>query len=513
MGIKTDHEDLVNQLWTNPNEIAGNGLDDDHNGYIDDVHGASVFTKNGSIADSTGHGTQVAGVVAAASNNGKGVAGVCWNCKLMIVKVMGATGTANYSDIATGINYAVMMGAKVINLSLGGYSDSATLRGVIELAAQTAVIVAGAGNDDRPDFFYPAAYTGSVLAVAGTAPDDTKHSGSNYGTWISVSAPGENILTTDFGGTYYAPGSGTSLAAPFVAGQAGLLVSQHPGWSPVLVRQQIAHTTDPIDSLNPTLAGMLGMGRINLYKSLSISPRPNFAVMSFNAGGKPGGAIKADGSSVPIWLGLANDWLAVSNATAVLSSSSADVSIQKNSAAFTASADGATLTNSSDAFQVSVAAGKYGLDLPFSLDVTAGGVKQTLGFVVQSESQEMKVSGSITTSAHWTNDRTYHVNGSLTVKSGGVLTIDPGTQVRVDPGFFIKSGRHAPRRRRGRAAGGLRQRRPLECALDGDFVHQPGGRSQPGCEWRLSVGQHLAQRGPFARRYRRELPDQSALYR
>ena len=301
-GIQTNHEDLVNQLWTNPNEIPANGLDDDHNGYIDDVHGANMITQNGSLTDSTGHGTQVAGVIAAQTNNALGVAGVCWNCRLMVVKVIGATGTANYSDIAAGVNYAVKMGAKVINLSLGGYSDSFTLKAAIQAAAQTAVVVAGAGNDNLSTPFYPAAYIDSVIAVAGTAQDDFKHSSSNFGSWVTVSAPGENILTTDFGGNYYTPNSGTSLAAPFVSGVSGLLVSQNPGWSPALVRQQIVHTTNSIDSLNPSLAGNLGSGRLNAYQAVSTAPVPNFSIQGFTVAGKLNGTIKADGSPIPLWL-------------------------------------------------------------------------------------------------------------------------------------------------------------------------------------------------------------------
>ncbi len=438
-GIITSHEDLAGQLWVNTQEIPGNGIDDDHNGFVDDVNGANIFTKAGALSDSTGHGTQVAGVAAAASNNGKGVAGVCWNCKLMIVKVMGPTGTANYSDIAAGINYAVKMGAKVINLSLGGYSDSATLHAAVQAASQTAVLVAGAGNDHKSDPFYPAAYTDSVLSVAGTAPDDSKHSNSNYGAWVSVSAPGENILTTDFGGMYYAPGSGTSLAAPFVSGVAGLLISQHAGWSPSLVRQQITHTADSIAAANPAnLAGMLGSGRINAYQAISVAPRPNFSVQETTAGGKLGGNIKADGNPVALSLALKNDWLSVPTAAATLSSSSTDVQISKASATFSASADGLTLNNAADTFQVSVTAGKYGIDLPFSLELTAGGATQTIGFVMQSESQEVRLSGSISTDAHWLASRTYHLTGNFTVKSTAKLTIDPGTLIQVDPGFFLK---------------------------------------------------------------------------
>ncbi|MCK4316071.1 MAG: S8 family serine peptidase, partial [Anaerolineae bacterium] len=199
-GLDTSHPDLAGQLWTNPGEIAGNSVDDDNNGYVDDIHGWNIVDDNANLGDNTGHGTQVAGVIAAATNNGAGVAGVCWNCRVMVVKVTQPGGFANYSDIAAGVAYAAQKGAEVINLSLGGYSDSATLRAAIEAASETAVVVGGAGNDDKSDPFYPAAYDEYVLAVAGTSSGDTKVGTSNYGTWVDVSAPGE-VITTTFSGS------------------------------------------------------------------------------------------------------------------------------------------------------------------------------------------------------------------------------------------------------------------------------------------------------------------------
>jgi thermitase len=437
-GIKADHEDLAAQLWTNPNEIADNGVDDDHNGYIDDVHGANVLTKGGSLTDSTGHGTQVAGVIAAQTNNSLGVAGVCWNCRLMVVKVMGPTGTANYSDIAAGVNYAVKMGAKVINLSLGGYSDSATLKAAVQAAAQTAVVVAGAGNDNQSNLFYPAAYSDAVMAVAGTDANDVKHSASNYGPWITLAAPGENIMTTDFGGSY-SSASGTSLAAPFVSGVAGLLISQNPGWSPALVRRQMVHTAEDIDGLNPSLAGKLGSGRLNAYQAVTTAPTPNFLLQDFTVGGKLGGSVKADGSEVALWLNLQNDWLGVPSASVVLTTTApADVQIVKGSATLNASSDQTNLDNSADAFKVLVPVGKYGLNLPLHLEINAAGVTRSLDFSVQSEGAMVPVTGSIASDTTWLNTRTYHVTGPLTVSSGATLTIQPGTQILVDPNTALK---------------------------------------------------------------------------
>lgn len=226
-GIDKTHPDLSGKLWVNPGEIPGNGIDDDNNGYIDDVNGWNFVNNNNDPSDDNGHGTQVAGIAAAATNNGLGIAGMCWNCKIMPVKVMQSSGIANYSDITTGVWYAAQKGAEVINLSLGGYGNSSALHAAIQEAVNTygAVVVGGAGNDNLNAAFYPAAYD-EVLAVAGTTATDEKATLSNYGTWVDVSAPAINITTTFLGGDW-GPVNGTSFAAPFVSGLAGLLHSQH----------------------------------------------------------------------------------------------------------------------------------------------------------------------------------------------------------------------------------------------------------------------------------------------
>jgi len=196
-GVDTTHPDFAGRLWVN--DDPANGVDDDLNGKVDDLNGWNVLTNNGTLTDPSGHGTQVGGVAGAATDNGVGIAGMCWGCKLMFVNAMQASGAANYSDIAAAVQYAASNGAQVINLSLGGYADSAVLRDAIGEAATTAVIVAGAGNDDSGTPFYPAAYP-EVMAVAAIDPNDQKAIFSNYGAWVDVSAPGTDIRTTTVAG-------------------------------------------------------------------------------------------------------------------------------------------------------------------------------------------------------------------------------------------------------------------------------------------------------------------------
>ena len=165
------------------------------------------------------------------------------------------------------MSYAAQNGADVINISLRGGRNSATLQSAIAAASQTAVVVSSAGNDRDDAPVYPAAYD-TTLSVTGTNRDGTKHEAANHGSWVDVSAPGRNILTTIVGGGYR-PQSGTSLATPFVSGLAGLLRSQHPEWSPATVRARIINTADDIDALNPGLEGQMGSGRINAARALT----------------------------------------------------------------------------------------------------------------------------------------------------------------------------------------------------------------------------------------------------
>jgi subtilisin family serine protease len=270
-GLDTSHPDLAGQLRVNPGEIAGNGLDDDSNGQVDDVHGWNVLADNADLSESTGHSTAVAGIMVAAKNE-EGVTGVCWGCRLMVVKVTQPDGLACYSDIAEGITYAAQNGADVINISLRGHLDLASLRSALSTASQTAVVVSGAGNDSGDGPVYPAAYD-TVLAVAGTNREDARLDESNHGSWVDVSAPGKDIVTTSIGGDYRTR-SGTSVACAFASGLAGLLLSQHPEWTPEMVRAHLMGTTDGIDGLNPGLEGQSGTGRLNAASAVTEAVPP-----------------------------------------------------------------------------------------------------------------------------------------------------------------------------------------------------------------------------------------------
>jgi thermitase len=189
--------------------------------------------------DDNGHGTHVTGIAGALTNNGKGVAGGCFECELLIAKVMSPIGFTTDSRIVEGINWSVNHGADVVNLSLGGSGDSSVLRMAVNRAyGQGAVVVAAAGNEGTNVPQYPAAYS-KVIAVSATTADGRLARFSNRGDWVDLAAPGTDILSTRMSGGYDRM-SGTSMSAPFVSGLAGLLASR--GMSADSIRQSMQTT-------------------------------------------------------------------------------------------------------------------------------------------------------------------------------------------------------------------------------------------------------------------------------
>ena len=268
-GVQLDHPDLAANLWTNPGEVAGNGVDDDHNGYVDDVHGVNTIDHSGNVGDDGGHGTHVAGIVAARGGNGVGGSGLAPDARIMAIKVLDANTTGNSEFLAEGIRYAVDKGARILNVSLNGDGSSSTLDDAIRYAGQKgATIVASSGNNGRdldvkPS--YPASSSDpAVLTVSASDDEGNLLSFANRGlNSVDLAAPGMTILSTALGSKYEFR-AGTSMAAPYVAGALALLSAARPDMSQSDLRGALLASAPRLKGLT----GLLGSGELNVASAL-----------------------------------------------------------------------------------------------------------------------------------------------------------------------------------------------------------------------------------------------------
>ena len=276
-GVDYNHEDLSANMWVNPNEISGNGIDDDGNGYIDDVHGINAIAGTGNPLDDHGHGTMVSGILGAVGNNALGVVGVNWNVSILAIKVIDSHGKIDFADAIKGFEYAIALknaGVNIValNNSWGGYSNAPSQLLVDSISALNdaqILLVAGAGNDSSNNDtnpFYPAGVeVANVISVAAIDETGALASFSNYGaTTVDVAAPGQNIKTTIQPNTY-AFTYGTSMATPFVSGLAGLIASRESNLTAVQMKERIMSTVRSVKALN---GKMVSPGVINAYNAV-----------------------------------------------------------------------------------------------------------------------------------------------------------------------------------------------------------------------------------------------------
>ncbi|PYK96234.1 MAG: hypothetical protein DME19_20385, partial [Verrucomicrobia bacterium] len=278
-GVRYTHEDLADNMWVNPGETGGNGVDDDGDGYVDDVHGINAINNTGDPNDDHGHGTHVSGTIGGVGNNAVGVVGVAWKVQIMACKFLDASGIGFISDAIKCIDYARSQGARVVNASWGSTSfSSSALRDAIDSLRQAGIIfVAAAGNsaeDNGVDPIYPASYDlDNIISVAATTRTDELANFSNYGsTTVDLGAPGAAIFSCWNGADNdYKYFDGTSMAAPHVTGTCALLMAHYPGESYQQIINRILSNVDPL----PSLAGKcVSGGRLDLQKALGGSPPP-----------------------------------------------------------------------------------------------------------------------------------------------------------------------------------------------------------------------------------------------
>ncbi len=265
-GIDTSAAQLAGKIWTNPGEIPGNGIDDDHNGYVDDIHGWDFRDNDNSSLTGTKiywHGTFVAGIIAAQPGTDR-AAGVAPGIRLMDLRILDSKDlfySSDWGKFTAAVNYAVNNGANIINLSI--YSNGKpplAFQQALENAARHGVIVVGiTGNNGTSEVSYPGRLP-SVLAVSATDQDNQLAPFSNYGPQVAVAAPGEEV-TSLFPGGIVGTGSGTSFAAPYVTGTLALILSSHPGIPAAQAIELLESTSTPLGSADRFGAGLIDAAR------------------------------------------------------------------------------------------------------------------------------------------------------------------------------------------------------------------------------------------------------------
>ncbi|UZO76240.1 S8 family serine peptidase [Microcystis aeruginosa str. Chao 1910] len=422
-GVDYNHQDLVGNIWTNPGEIANDGIDNDGNGYIDDIRGWDFAYNDNNPSDVYGHGTHVSGTIAGKGNNGVGVTGVAWNAKIMPLKFLDDTGSGSTSNAILAIDYATDKGVKLTNNSWGGGGYSQALYDAINAAGQAgALFIAAAGNDAKntdTSPSYPASYNlANIISVASTTRTDSLSSFSNYGlTSVDLGAPGSEIYSTTPNNTY-ATYSGTSMASPHVTGAAALLWSQNPTWTAQQVKNTLMNTGDPLASLaGKTVSGK----RLNVFNALAGTALPVVTVVANDANaGEPAN----NGQYTLTRTGPTASALTVNIAMSGTATNGADYTTIPTTVTFLAGSATAvvnlnviddTLPEGTETATLTVLAGSgY---TPGSLDNKSGSATASQGNITPSSSATVSIAdndtgGTITLNAvdtGWYDSKGYHI--------------------------------------------------------------------------------------------------------
>jgi len=445
-GVDWTHPDLSPNIWTNWDEIPGNGIDDDGNGKIDDRRGWDFVNNDNNPMDDNSHGTHVAGIAAAKGNNSIGIAGIAWNSKIMPIKVMQSSGFGSSSDIANGVNYARLNGATILNLSLGSYGESLTLKTALENAYSTAVIVAAAGNDGYkidPPYppppvykpMFPACYPW-VLGVMATGQSGGLSGFSNfdpsgpvvytnsYGHNYETSAPGESILSTFPNGGYHLL-NGTSMATPIVSGAVSLLKSHNATLSTEEVFARLIQSATN--------------GTVNIINALNIILVPNLCYISNSVvdtitGGDHDGVPDA-GETIQLYLKVKNSgcfadsvWSRIRFApfedttVAIIMDST---SLIGNISTF------ASMSGETDPFKIFLKPTvNNNRDIMFQYEIGIKNLSSTItGNILLRIQNGIELSGYYPGVKHLHSNRFYIVTNNVVFDT---LMIDPGTTVRLN---------------------------------------------------------------------------------
>jgi subtilisin family serine protease len=446
--------------------------------------------NNANVFDDLGHGTRVAGIVAAAGNNAEGIAGVAFGCTLLSLDVATSAGVVTTADVASAMNWAVARGADVVNMSLRFSGASQTLQNACGSAAAAGVLlVAAAGNENQGDLpVYPASYD-SVIGVGGVMDDGTARAPfSNYNNLqknlVELVAPGSTVFSTipgsQYNGTY---GSGTSFAAPMVSGVAALLKAHYPGQSAAAIRAHLDATCKSVgQAFQP--ANSAGAGLLDAKAALETPMMPKISVVSVTVDDNTAydahndaDAILGPDESVKLVLSLTSEKAVGTNVTATLSTANPSIGpISHNTVSFGAVDHDLGTFNSADPFTtITVSASAVSQPVVFSLALTGdGGYSDLTTFSLQIENVYTPPT-IIGTNTTWTKDKTYVITQNTVVMNAATLTIEPGTTIRFDRegGLEVRGGI---------VSEGTESEQIVFTSLDG----MPGGGFDP--EVRMSVG-------------------------